>query len=327
MRATEFLSEAQARLMLRDFTIIVSEHALDQCRARGVNAKSVDTILRNLSKIKSVLLSIEENREFILHDGKKTALGMRKKEGKNLLLGTVYNIPPGFTKGKHPTFFVDTTSTELTESTLDEGWKEKLGAAAIGSALTLGGLGVKQYLNQQPEPQQPTQYTQQTKQPTKAELLKQVAQQVGMEGNELAQFMSQAAHETLNFHTLAEIGSSRYFAKKYDPKFNPRKAKILGNTQVGDGEKYKGRGYLQITGRYNYAQAGKALGLPLEDRPELLERPDIAAKAAVWYWNSRVKPKVTDFSNVKQATKKINPGMKGLKDRENKFKQYTQGAK
>lgn len=215
------------------------------------------------------------------------------------------------------------------DETIEEGWKEKLGAAAIGSALTLGGLGVKQYLNQTPAaPEQPpTQYTQPTKQLTKSELLKQVAERVGMEGHELAQFMAQAAHETLNFKTLSEIGSTNYFAKKYDPKYNPRKAKILGNTQVGDGEKYKGRGYLQITGRYNYAQAGKALGLPLEEKPELLERPDIAAKAAIWYWNSRVKPKVKDFSNVKQTTKKINPGMKGLKDRENKFKQYAQSTR
>jgi putative chitinase len=125
---------------------------------------------------------------------------------------------------------------------------------------------------------------------------------------------------------MTEIGSSKYFAKKYDPKHNPRKAKILGNTQVGDGELFKGRGFLQITGRDNYRRAGQALGLPLEKHPELMERPDVAAKAAVWYWNNRVAPKVksfdTDKSTTKAVTRAINPGMKHLKQRQEKLKQY-----
>ena len=60
----------------------------------------------------------------------------------------------------------------------------------------------------------------------------------------------------------------------------------------------------------------------LEGNPELAARPDIAAKIAVWYWKSRVAPKLKDPTDVKAATKAINPGMKGLKSREKQFKTY-----
>ncbi len=121
---------------------------------------------------------------------------------------------------------------------------------------------------------------------------------------------------------MVEVGTPRYFAKKYDIKFNRGMAKRLGNKRVGDGEKFKGRGFLQLTGRWNYEAAGKALGLPLVDHPELAERPDIAAKIAVWYWTKRVKPGVSDFTDVEQVTKKINSGGAGLQDRKLKFDQY-----
>ena len=212
---------------------------------------------------------------------------------------------------------------------LDEDWKKTAAALGAGAALTLGGYGLQKNLQNQPtSPASPTQVSQQQsiqtpqKLPTHREYLTQVAKDAGMSGNELTQFIAQAAHETLNFTRLEEVGTPKYFAKKYDVKYNPRKAKILGNTNIGDGERYKGRGYLQITGRYNYKTAGKALGLPLEEHPELLARPDIAAKAALWYWNTRVKPKVTDFSNVKQVTKSINPALKGLKQRAKQFMRH-----
>jgi predicted chitinase len=139
-----------------------------------------------------------------------------------------------------------------------------------------------------------------------------------MRGKELAQFVAQCAHETANFSSLKELGGRLDF-KKYDPKFNPRKAKMLGNKQVGDGAKYHGRGYIQLTGRDNYKRAGLALGLPLEEQPELVERPDIAAQVAVWFWKNQVVPKVSNFNDTAQVTKPINSGLKGLDDRHNKF--------
>lgn len=151
-----------------------------------------------------------------------------------------------------------------------------------------------------------------------AQVLQKAAKAAGLKGNELAQFMAQCAHETANFTTLKELGDKNYF-KKYDIKFNPEKAKQLGNIRPGDGDLYKGRGFIQLTGRYNYKKAGEALGLPLEKKPQLVERPDVAAKVALWFWKNRVQPNVSNFQDTQQATKPINPGLKGLSDRHNKY--------
>lgn len=157
-------------------------------------------------------------------------------------------------------------------------------------------------------------------------LLRQYAEKANIKGNELIAFLSQAAHETLDFKHMIEIGGSLDF-KKYDPRYAPGKAKILGNTEVGDGARYKGRGYIQLTGRYNYRKAGEALGLPLEQKPELLERSDIAAMVAVWYWKERVRDKVMNFADVKSVTKPINPGMKHLDRRQEKYQNYKVAMK
>lgn len=143
----------------------------------------------------------------------------------------------------------------------------------------------------------------------------------GIEGVELIAFIAQVAHETNDFSTLIEQGTKKYF-RRYEPKSNPRTAKILGNVKNGDGEKYKGRGFVQLTGRYNYKHAGKALGLPLEDKPQLLENPSVSFKVAMWYWNTRVKSKIEDFEDVVTVTKLINGGTNGLKDRKEKFEKY-----
>lgn len=135
---------------------------------------------------------------------------------------------------------------------------------------------------------------------------------------ELAAFLAQCAHESHDFKSMVEYGGSLDF-RKYDPKYAPKKAKALGNTKVGDGARYKGRGYIQLTGRYNYKRAGEALGIPLEQKPELAEKPEVAAKIAVWFWQSRVQPRVDNFNDVRAVTKPINPGLNGLKDRKDSF--------
>jgi putative chitinase len=135
--------------------------------------------------------------------------------------------------------------------------------------------------------------------------------------------MAQTKHESWNFSRLKEKGVGQgYFAKKYDPKYAPKTAKILGNKQVGDGEKFHGRGFIQLTGRDNYRMASQALGIDLLKHPELAERPDVAAKIAIWYWQTRVKPYINNFNDTKAVTKKINPAMRGLQDRHAKFIDY-----
>lgn len=138
---------------------------------------------------------------------------------------------------------------------------------------------------------------------------------------ELAAFLSQCAHESHDFKSMVEYGGSLDF-RKYDPKYAPKKAKALGNKKAGDGARYKGRGYIQLTGRYNYKRAGEALGLPLEENPQLAEKPEVAAKIAVWFWKNRVQPKVDNFNDVRAVTKPINPGLNGLADRKDTFKDF-----
>jgi putative chitinase len=150
-----------------------------------------------------------------------------------------------------------------------------------------------------------------------------VAQAAGIKGTELAQFLAQCAHETGDFAHLEELGGNRYLAQ-YDPTVNPAKAKALGNTQAGDGAKYTGRGFIQITGKANYTKAGQALGMDLVNSPELAAKPDVAAKIAVWYWQNRVTPYVQNFADTRSVTKRINPGLQGLQDRVDNFKDYQQ---
>jgi putative chitinase len=208
---------------------------------------------------------------------------------------------------------------------LDEGLKSALGSAALAGAMAFGGgaasaktipsaatpASTPAAVAQMPAPKQ---------QSSPVEYLKTAAMANGIQGVELAQFLAQCAHETANFASMEERGSTAYFTKKYET--NPRKSRILGNKVKGDGERFKGRGYIQLTGRDNYTRAGTALGLPLAQQPELAARPDVAAKVAVWYWKNRVAPKVKDFSNTDAVTKKINTAAKGLQSRQDQFKSF-----
>lgn len=246
------------------------------------------------------------------------------------------------------------------EPEIDEGWKDQLANVAAAGAIAAAGTGgmmakqaVSDYFNKPSEPTATVQQVQQapkvdvkkfapqakqqtpaapkkivvrpiTDNPLENTLLK-VAKAEGLKGAELAAFMAQCAHETMDFRSLVEFGGSLDF-RKYDPKYAPKKAKALGNKHVGDGMKFKGRGFIQITGRYNYKKAGEELGLPLEKHPELVQKPDVAAKVAVWFWKHRVQPNVDNFHDVNQVTKPINPNMRGLEDRKENFKAYISAA-
>lgn len=215
---------------------------------------------------------------------------------------------------------------------VDEDWRKWAAGATVAGAAALGGNQMVNKLSQPPvqppaatvpavpaEPQLPTKQLKPLE-----KVLVDYAHRAGLAGTELKQFLAQCAHETADFTSLKELGSDRYLTRKYDKKHSPKTAKILGNIHPGDGLRYKGRGFIQLTGRYNYKKAGEALGLPLEQQPELVERPDVAAKVAVWFWGQRVQPRVVDFLDVPQSTKPINPALKGLSSRQQHFDKYQQ---
>ncbi|WP_305805217.1 XVIPCD domain-containing protein [Stenotrophomonas sp. YIM B06876] len=94
----------------------------------------------------------------------------------------------------------------------------------------------------------------------------------------------------------------------------------MGNNQSGDGYLYRGRGYMQLTGKENYGKAGRALGLDLVKHPELAAQPEHAARIAVWYWESRVLE--VSREDVRGATRAINGGLNGLDDRQRRFEAW-----
>lgn len=125
----------------------------------------------------------------------------------------------------------------------------------------------------------------------------------------LAHWIAQACHETGNFRTLYEYGGPTYF-QKYDGRAD------LGNTEPGDGYRYRGRGVFQLTGRANYARFGAEIAEPLEDNPDLAAQPGIAVVLAARYWADRHIQPLADADDCAGVTRKINGGLNGLQDRQ-----------
>ncbi|MCB5412183.1 glycoside hydrolase family 19 protein [Pseudogemmobacter faecipullorum] len=102
-----------------------------------------------------------------------------------------------------------------------------------------------------------------------------LAKSAGLSISERAYVLATAYHETGNFRWLREIWGPTPAQTRYEGRAD------LGNTVAGDGRRFMGRGYVQITGRRNYTDWGKRLGLDLLNRPDLAEEPDIAAQILV----------------------------------------------
>ena len=154
-------------------------------------------------------------------------------------------------------------------------------------------------------------------------ILAKHARDAGIKGIELASFMSQMAHESENFSDMIEDISHERAAKKYG---SGKIAKILGNKSENDAVRFKGRGYIQLTGRWNYEWMEKELGIDLTSSWSAAQKaanPDIAADIAVAYWKKRVQSKVSDFTDVRAVTKKINPGLHGLDSRQDRFEKVA----
>ena len=192
------------------------------------------------------------------------------------------------------------------------------------------------------------------------------AYKAGLRGTELQAYMAQIAHETGNYKYVIEgdyslddaiIKNSSKWRERLkrdnviDPKdrnakntgpiqeatpeniLNSVYANRLGNGDFasGDGYKFRGRGYIQLSGRKNYKEVGDAIGIDLETNPELMEDPVVAAKASVAWWKMNVQGKVPkdDYSNTDAVSGLVNRGSpnkkaQGLADRKKRFNRYGQ---
>lgn len=130
---------------------------------------------------------------------------------------------------------------------------------------------------------------------------------------DVAAFLATIGVESGRLVFTAELWGPTTAQQAYDPP--GEKAQALGNTDPGDGELYKGRGLIQITGKANYSICGLALNLPLVEHPELLQTPDNAATSAAWFWsNNKLSPfaEAGNFLATQRAVNLGNPNSKGM---------------
>jgi putative chitinase len=126
-------------------------------------------------------------------------------------------------------------------------------------------------------------------------------------------FLAQLLHESANFRSDEEIGNEAYFSK-YDGRPD------LGNTQPGDGAKFRGRGFIQITGRDVYTKGGAYIGVDLVNEPERAAFPSNAGKLAFWFYNVYKGINLNQYADgtfysFTRLTQIINGGINGLADR------------
>ena len=162
---------------------------------------------------------------------------------------------------------------------------------------------------------------------------------------EQAMFMAQMDHESGGFKKLDENLNYKpeTLMKMFPKKFaclDDAKAVCAGGKEAiankiyggrmgndaGEGYAFRGRGFTQLTGKANYAEAGKDLGLDLVNNPDLASDPANAAKIAAWYWKKKKVGDAAQKGDVAGATKKINGGAIGLAERQKKYDEYLAQA-
>ena len=162
----------------------------------------------------------------------------------------------------------------------------------------------------------------------------------------LAHFLAQAGHESGGFRVTNE--NLNYSAKglqgifkKYFPsegialEYAKKPQKIAnrvysgrmgnGNEATGDGYKFRGRGYIQLTGRDNYTAFGKSIDVAIEENPDIVSTTH-ALTSAAWFWSKNKLNEIADTGAtdevVTKITKRVNGGTIGLADRIRHFKEY-----
>ena len=161
----------------------------------------------------------------------------------------------------------------------------------------------------------------------------------------LCHFLSQCAHESMGFAAVIEnlnYGEKallkifpKYFNEKNAVKYARRPERIanriyadrLGNgpESMGDGYKYRGRGYIQITGKDNYTAFSEYIGKNCVAYPEYVSMR-YPLESAAWYFTVnnlwRICEQVANLETIEKLTKRINGGLNGIEDRKNLFYKY-----
>ncbi len=120
-----------------------------------------------------------------------------------------------------------------------------------------------------------------------------------------AHFISQCAHESDGFNTTREYANGNAYEGRRD----------LGNTHKGDGPRFRGRGLIQLTGRFNYQKASDAMGFDYVGEPDLVERFPAAALVSAWWWDANGCNQLADKDDPKLVTLRVNGGYNGLPQR------------
>jgi len=118
-------------------------------------------------------------------------------------------------------------------------------------------------------------------------------------------FLAQLAHESAELRYMEEIASGAAYEGRRD----------LGNTQPGDGKRYKGRGPIQLTGRANYQKFGDLLGLDLINDPTIAATKEVGFRIAGLFWKSHGLNELADQQKFETITRRINGGLNGQADR------------
>jgi putative chitinase len=156
-----------------------------------------------------------------------------------------------------------------------------------------------------------------------------------------AHFMAQIEHESglkpitenLNYSAAGLLKTFGKYFNSVTAKQNERKPEQIanivygnrmGNNEIGDGWKYRGRGFIQITGKNNYISLSKDTRIDYLNNPEWLLRESDSLISALWFWNKNKLNELADKNDILGITKKINGGINGLEHRKELLKKYLQ---
>lgn len=103
-----------------------------------------------------------------------------------------------------------------------------------------------------------------------------------------------------------ETGQLRFLVEGEEPATAYEGRASLGNTEKGDGVRYRGRGFFHLTGRANYRAAGAAIGVPLEAQPDFAAELQIVPKITAWYWQKHALNGLADARDFRGITERIN---------------------